>query len=235
MLSKTLVLVALALTATVSGMATPGHHAVRSHQGIAARKVSVVDVPQLKKRDNSSRCKPRPSSTSSTSTTKATTTASPVGNVAADPTTTEAPPPPPPPSSTHSSSTEHSSSKTTSSKASSNTQSSGGGGGNVNYGFATYYYVADGNEVACGGYYQNSDPLVAISINLFQSMGGNSICGKTITASYNGNTITVPILDECESCNEDPYGHIDLSPGAIQQLDPNYQNDGQINIQWHFN
>ena len=32
-------------------------------------------------------------------------------------------------------------------------------------------------------------------------MQRNSICGKTVTASYGGKSVTVKIVDECMGCN----------------------------------
>jgi hypothetical protein len=61
---------------------------------------------------------------------------------------------------------------------------------------------------------------------------GNPICGKTVTAFYQGRSVTAQIRDICMGC--DPT-HIDMSPGAISVLDSNYQQDGQIDITWVMN
>ena len=49
-------------------------------------------------------------------------------------------------------------------------------------------------------------------------ISGNSICGSSVSVNYNGKIITVPILDECASCEE---GHIDLSISAFKALESN--------------
>jgi hypothetical protein len=52
-------------------------------------------------------------------------------------------------------------------------------------------------------------------------------------ALVNGISISVIVADRCAGCN-DLHGpnSIDLAEGAIAALDPNYENDGLINVQW---
>lgn len=40
-------------------------------------------------------------------------------------------------------------------------------------------------------------------------------CGKTATATYNGKSITIGIVDRCYACG---YDDIDLAPAAFQQF-----------------
>ncbi|CAH7677119.1 RlpA-like double-psi beta-barrel-protein domain-containing protein-containing protein [Phakopsora pachyrhizi] len=86
-------------------------------------------------------------------------------------------------------------------------------------GQATFYTPGLG---ACGETHTESEMVVAISKDLFQSLGGassnpnqNPVCGKTVTASYQGKSCSVKIIDLCMSCAQ---GDLDLSPAAFKQL-----------------
>lgn len=59
----------------------------------------------------------------------------------------------------------------------------------------------------------------------------NDKCGQWITVSYNGRTVSAQVQDACATCSK---GQIDLSPGAMAQLDPDYRNTGQFNAEWSF-
>jgi hypothetical protein len=62
----------------------------------------------------------------------------------------------------------------------------------------------------------------------------HSLCGQTITVQWGGNTVVATVIDACASCTDNSW--IDLSPGAISQLDPNYANSGVLSgITWWFN
>ena len=79
--------------------------------------------------------------------------------------------------------------------------SSGGGGGVHNTGDLTYYTVGMG---ACGWDDTGKDltsNIVAISHEAMGSASnGNPMCGKTITISYGGKTITATVRDKCMGC-----------------------------------
>lgn len=74
---------------------------------------------------------------------------------------------------------------------------------------------------------QNSDNIVALPTGI--SGGPNSHCGQQVQVTYNGKTIYPVAMDTCESCADD---HIDLSSGAMSQLDSNYVYDGVIQVDW---
>ncbi|KAI7957865.1 hypothetical protein MJO29_006082 [Puccinia striiformis f. sp. tritici] len=86
-------------------------------------------------------------------------------------------------------------------------------------GDATYYSPGLGS---CGQESGNSDLIVAISHTLYDSYAGanqdgNSLCGKSIRASYGANSIVVSVVDRCEGCSPDD---LDLSPAAFRRLSP---------------
>ena len=56
-------------------------------------------------------------------------------------------------------------------------------------------------------------------------------CGKQMKVTYNGKSITVPIVDTCEACASDT-SHIDLTEAAYLQLAPNGEAAGHINVSW---
>jgi len=115
---------------------------------------------------------------------------------------------------------------------------SGGGSGNggllsgVKSGQGTFYNTG---LDACGGTDKDSDLIAAASFLLFDSFPGatanpnlNPICGKTVTASYGGKSVTVKIVDRCAGCNGE--FDLDFSPSAFNALaDPNL---GRIDITW---
>jgi len=115
---------------------------------------------------------------------------------------------------------------------------SGGGSGNggllsgVKSGQGTFYNTG---LDACGDTDKDSDLIAAASFLLFDSYPGatanpnlNPICGKTVTASYGGKSVTVKIVDRCAGCNG--KFDLDFSPSAFNALaDPNL---GRIDITW---
>ncbi|KAF8969009.1 plant expansin [Flammula alnicola] len=87
-------------------------------------------------------------------------------------------------------------------------------------GEGTFYDTGLG---ACGVDIQNSDLAVAVSHLLFDNYPGynginqndNPVCGKILTASYQGKNVTVQVLDRM------PFGQVtdlDFSPGAFETL-----------------
>ncbi|EIM82454.1 barwin-like endoglucanase [Stereum hirsutum FP-91666 SS1] len=101
-------------------------------------------------------------------------------------------------------------------------------------GDGTYYSPGLG---ACGLTNADTDLIVAVSTSLYDSYPGatsnpnlNPICGKTITATYNGKSVTAAVEDKCYACAE--YD-LDFSPSAFQQLAD--ESVGRIEITWQFN
>ncbi|PSS37435.1 hypothetical protein PHLCEN_2v739 [Hermanssonia centrifuga] len=76
-------------------------------------------------------------------------------------------------------------------------------------------YDVTAGEVACGGFYQNSDFVVALNSFQYDAAGGSD-CGKTISINYGGKTTQATIVDRCGSgC---PYGGLDLTPTLFAYL-----------------
>ncbi|KZT69915.1 hypothetical protein DAEQUDRAFT_668682, partial [Daedalea quercina L-15889] len=84
----------------------------------------------------------------------------------------------------------------------------------------TYYETGLG---ACGIDNTDTDYIVAVSEDLFDNYPGytgsnpndNPVCNKQITASYNGNSVTVTVTDRCTGC---ATTDLDFSPSAFEQL-----------------
>jgi rare lipoprotein A (peptidoglycan hydrolase) len=90
-------------------------------------------------------------------------------------------------------------------------------------GTATFY--GQGSEAgSCGDYNSDDSYVVAMPGWLHKEYN----CGKDISISYGGKTITAKIADTCPECQD--Y-HIDLSKGAFGAL-ADY-NTGEINVEWH--
>jgi hypothetical protein len=105
----------------------------------------------------------------------------------------------------------------------------------IQYGTATYY--SDAGYGACGSYINAAtDMLVAVSYQWFTSSNPNTdpLCnGVSVEVTYNGKTITVPVKDQCPSCDA---SHIDLSQAAFGQFastDP-ATTPGVLNVSWKF-
>ncbi|KAF8682227.1 Lytic transglycosylase [Rhizoctonia solani] len=78
-----------------------------------------------------------------------------------------------------------------------------------------------GSVHAVGKTYQDYEWVAAVGTQLFQELipDGNpnhsAACGKTATATWNGKSITLGIVDRCPGCG---YNDIDLAPAAFQQF-----------------
>ncbi|KIP02690.1 hypothetical protein PHLGIDRAFT_284161 [Phlebiopsis gigantea 11061_1 CR5-6] len=92
---------------------------------------------------------------------------------------------------------------------------------------------------ACGFLENDSEFVVAIGHTLFDTYPGyaggnpnnNPVCGRTVTAAYQGHTVTATVLDRCVGC--DTYD-LDFSPAAFSQLAP--QSVGRLlGVEWVFN
>jgi len=80
----------------------------------------------------------------------------------------------------------------------------------------TYYDITVG-PVACGGAtYGANDFVIALNHPQFGNTPGSSpYCGQTVTITYNGNTVSAVVVDECMGC---PYGGIDCTEGVFKAL-----------------
>ncbi|CAM5569921.1 cysteine/serine endopeptidase inhibitor [Kitasatospora aureofaciens] len=99
-------------------------------------------------------------------------------------------------------------------------------------GKATYYN--DAGYGACGTQINASDQmLVAVSHTWWTSANPNNdpLCkGISVKVTYQGKTVTVPVKDQCPSCDST---HIDLSQPAFAKLAP--LSKGVINgLTWQF-
>lgn len=110
----------------------------------------------------------------------------------------------------------------------------GGGGGSGTYSGDGTFYNTGSN--ACGGFDHDSDYIVAVAHGMFDSYPGatgnpnnNPICGKMITAHYQGKSVTCKVTDRCGGCNG---GSLDFSPSAFQQLAS--EDLGRISITWDY-
>ncbi|KAJ6540599.1 hypothetical protein B0H19DRAFT_1381639 [Mycena capillaripes] len=104
------------------------------------------------------------------------------------------------------------------------------GGGGTTFTAIASFYDPDGGIGACGTVLQNSDFVVALGVDTWDN---GAHCGETVTVEFNGASISVIVADRCAGC-VDLHGpnSIDLAEGAIAALDPNYENDGLIKVQW---
>ncbi|THH30081.1 hypothetical protein EUX98_g4101 [Antrodiella citrinella] len=95
------------------------------------------------------------------------------------------------------------------------------GGGQVFSGDGTFYETGLG---ACGITNVDTDFIAAIGFAAFDSYPGytggnpnnNPICGKKVTAHYQGKQVTVAITDRCAGC--EIATSLDFSPSAFDQL-----------------
>lgn len=120
---------------------------------------------------------------------------------------------------------ETSSSSDSSDSADSASSSSGGDFS----GDGTYYATGLG---ACGITNTDSDFICAISHELFDSVSTgnpntNPLCGKKLTATRNGKSVTVTVTDRCPGCS---YYSLDFSPAAYDVLGT--EEEGRIEINW---
>ncbi|KAB5589264.1 hypothetical protein CTheo_7301 [Ceratobasidium theobromae] len=103
-------------------------------------------------------------------------------------------------------------------------------------GWASWYNPSAGIG-ACGWQNYDYEWVAAVGTALFQELtpDGNpnhsAACGKTATATYNGKSITLGIVDRCPGCG---YDDIDLAPAAFQQFAD--LGVGKLyGFSWHFN
>ncbi|CAE6518481.1 unnamed protein product [Rhizoctonia solani] len=103
-------------------------------------------------------------------------------------------------------------------------------------GWASWYNPSAGIG-ACGWQNYDYEWVAAVGTQLFQELtpDGNpnhsAACGKTATATWNGKTITLGIVDRCPGCG---YDDIDLAPAAFQQFAD--LGVGKLySFSWHFN
>jgi len=212
----------LAISASLaSALATP-HVARRdAHHALAARVASTgplvnIDLPVVipLKRSINRRCKTR------SSTSKAASSTTVVGNIGADPTTSKVT------TTTEASPTHNDATKTTTTKSTPTSKSSTDGSNLPSYmtgtqsGEGTYYGTGLG---ACGITNSDTDYIAAVSHLLFDTYPGykvgnpnnNPLCGRKVTATYQGKSVTVAITDRCVGCR---ITDLDFSPTAFKQI-----------------
>jgi len=210
---------------SVSALTTP--HVPRGvhHRALAGRvavpaPADVTALP-LRSRQNGKRCKPRPSSQAvqpapapspSTHIAQVAPETTHKPSPAPEPTTKEQPPPP-----------------TTTKKAASPPPSKPAPPPASNLpsfmvgtqtGQGTFYATGLG---ACGITNSDSDHIAAVSHLLFDAFpdyngvnpNKNPVCGRKVTATYQGKSVTVAITDRCTGC---AVTDLDFSPSAFNQL-----------------
>jgi hypothetical protein len=87
-------------------------------------------------------------------------------------------------------------------------------------GQGTFYATGLG---ACGITNNDGQFIAAASHLLFDNFPGytggnpnaNPMCGRQVTAHYQGKSVTVTLTDRCEGC---AVGDLDFSPAAFNQL-----------------
>ncbi|KAJ3748398.1 RlpA-like double-psi beta-barrel-protein domain-containing protein-containing protein [Lentinula detonsa] len=86
-------------------------------------------------------------------------------------------------------------------------------------GQGTYY---DTGLTSCGQTYTDSDLIVALSHLFYDSYPGatanpndNPVCGKKLTAHYQGKSVTVTVADRCTGC---AMYDLDFTPTGFQAL-----------------
>jgi len=90
----------------------------------------------------------------------------------------------------------------------------------IHVGQGTYYGTGLG---ACGITNNDNQPIVAVSHLLFDNYPGynganpnkNPVCGKKLTATYQGKSTTVTVMDRCVGCQ---LLDLDFSPSSFSQL-----------------
>lgn len=99
-------------------------------------------------------------------------------------------------------------------------------------GEGTFYDTGLGS---CGITSTDTDYIVAISHELYDKYtpngnpNHNTLCGKKINVTYEGNTVEVTVVDRCEGC---AYYDLDLSPSAFSDISD--QSLGRIDITWEW-
>jgi hypothetical protein len=87
-------------------------------------------------------------------------------------------------------------------------------------GDGTFYATGLG---ACGITNNDSQHIVAVSRLLFDTFPGysgvnpntNPVCGRHVTASYQGKSVDLVITDRCEACK---ITDLDMAPSAFDEL-----------------
>jgi hypothetical protein len=87
-------------------------------------------------------------------------------------------------------------------------------------GQGTFYATGLG---ACGITNKDTDYIAAVSHLLFDNFPGyngvnpnnNPMCGRTVTATYQGKSVTVALTDRCTAC---AITDLDFSPSAFNQI-----------------
>ncbi|KAA1477374.1 hypothetical protein DENSPDRAFT_885058 [Dentipellis sp. KUC8613] len=101
-----------------------------------------------------------------------------------------------------------------------------------NKGQGTFFTPALG---ACGFTNKESDLIVAVSAQLFDSAGKggnpnkNPLCNKFITAHFKGKSVRAKVVDSCPGCK---LNDLDFSPAAFKKLAS--EDLGRIDITWDF-
>lgn len=123
--------------------------------------------------------------------------------------------------------------KTTAPEASTSTSSSTSESTSGSFkGKGTFYSTGLG---ACGKVNKDTDHIVAVSQELYDkytpngNSNNNSLCGKKITAHYEGKSVDVTVVDSCVGCL---YYDLDFSPSAFSELAD--QDLGRIDITWNW-
>jgi len=92
-------------------------------------------------------------------------------------------------------------------------------------GRGTWYYPGMGN---CGWENSAGDPVVAISVGLYDSNEASN-CGQWMFIEYNGASTYARTVDSCQSCGPND---IDMSPDTFKALAP--LSIGVIQVTWNF-
>ncbi|PPR00493.1 hypothetical protein CVT24_005553, partial [Panaeolus cyanescens] len=94
---------------------------------------------------------------------------------------------------------------------------------------------------ACGIVNKDTDFIAAVSHLLFDNFPGynrvnpnnNPMCGRTVTATFQGKSITVALTDRCTGC---AVTDLDFSPSAFAALTDGNFGLGRINgVKWEWN
>jgi len=101
-------------------------------------------------------------------------------------------------------------------------------------GDATFYHPETAFGV-CGIKPQESDFVVSVASEVFKAYPGTTtssfpICNKTLTATYQGKTTQMKVIDECFTCVGE-FG-IDLSVGAYSFFQPNLNFGLLTGVEW---
>ncbi|KAK8079717.1 barwin-like endoglucanase [Apiospora hydei] len=90
------------------------------------------------------------------------------------------------------------------------------------------YNPYDGNVGACGKAINNGDSTVAVAPKFFTSNGNTNrdpVCGKTITITYNGKSVSAQVWDKCPGCGDND---IDATPDLFTRLVGSFDPAGGI-------